>query len=52
MDRVLWTAPVENGDSSAPAVSHNGVYVSYVCPQTYRFNSTTGQQDWNYGGSG
>jgi outer membrane protein assembly factor BamB len=47
---VLWTAPVENGDSSAPAVTQNGVYVSYVCPQTYRFNPKTGKQVWHYSG--
>lgn len=47
---LLWTAAVENGDSSAPAVTQSGVYVSYVCPQTYRFNPTTGQQVWHYSG--
>jgi outer membrane protein assembly factor BamB len=47
---VLWTEPVENGDSSAPAVTQNGVYVSYVCPQTYRFNPKTGKQVWHYSG--
>jgi len=47
---VLWTAGVANGDSSAPAVTQNGVYVSYVCPQTYRFNPTTGAQVWHYSG--
>jgi len=47
---VLWTAGVENGDSSAPAVTPKGVYVSYVCPQTYRFNPTTGAQIWHYSG--
>jgi outer membrane protein assembly factor BamB len=48
---VLWTASVENGDSSAPAVTSDGVYVSYACPQTYRFNPMTGQQIWHYSGS-
>ncbi len=47
---VLWTAPVANGDSSAPAVSSDGVYVSYVCPQTYKFNPTSGQLIWHYNG--
>ncbi|MGH8337705.1 MAG: PQQ-binding-like beta-propeller repeat protein, partial [Gammaproteobacteria bacterium] len=32
--QVVWTAAVENGDSSAPAVTSDGVYVSYACPQT------------------
>jgi len=48
--QVLWTAAVSNGDSSAPAVTTSGVYVSYVCPQTYRFDLTTGKQIWNYSG--
>jgi outer membrane protein assembly factor BamB len=48
--QVVWTAPVENGDTSAPAVSDDAVYVSYACPQTYRFDAKTGQQIWHYSG--
>ena len=48
---LLWTQPVENGDSSAPAVTSDGVYVSYACPQSYRFNPTTGQPIWHFYGS-
>lgn len=47
---VLWTASVENGDNSSPAVDSTGVYVSYACPQTYRFAPKTGQQIWHYSG--
>ena len=47
---VLWTMPVENGDSSSPAVVGGSVYVSYACPQAYAFNATTGEQLWNYSG--
>jgi outer membrane protein assembly factor BamB len=47
---LIWTANVENGDSSAPAVTSDGVYVSYVCPQSYRFNPSTGEQIWHYSG--
>ncbi len=47
---TLWTASVENGDSSNPAVNANGVYVSYVCPQTYRFAPKTGKQTGHYSG--
>jgi len=47
---TVWTAGVANGDSSSPAVSPSGVYVSYVCPQTYRLNPRTGTQVWNYSG--
>jgi outer membrane protein assembly factor BamB len=48
--QVMWTASVENGDSSAPAVTDTAVYVSYVCPQTYRFDPKTGAQVWHYSG--
>lgn len=48
---TLWTASVENGDSSTPAVTANGVYVSYACPQTYRFNAKTGKPVWHYSGA-
>ncbi len=47
---LLWTEEVENGDSSAPAVTSDGVYVSYACPQTYKFDPTTGRQIWHYSG--
>jgi outer membrane protein assembly factor BamB len=48
---LLWTGSVENGDTSAPAISSTGVYVSYACPQSYRFNSKTGAQVWHYSGA-
>ncbi len=47
---TLWTASVANGNSSSPAVASSGVYVSYVCPQTYAFNPKTGAQIWYYNG--
>jgi len=47
---VLWTMPVENGDDSSPALSGNGVYVSYACPQVYDFDPSTGAQLWRYQG--
>jgi outer membrane protein assembly factor BamB len=47
---LLWTGSVENGDSSAPAVTPDGVFVSYACPQTYRFALHSGKLDWNYSG--
>ena len=47
---LLWTQGVENGDYSAPAVTSDGVYVSYACPQTYKFNPTSGQPIWHYSG--
>ncbi len=43
---VLWTAGVQNGDDSSPAVTSDGVYVSYACGVSYRFNPSTGHQDW------
>ncbi len=45
---VLWTAGVENGNNSSPVVTSSGVYVSYVCPQVYRFVPKTGQTKWHY----
>jgi outer membrane protein assembly factor BamB len=45
---VLWTASVENGDNSSPVVTGTGVYVSYVCPQTYKFAPKTGALIWHY----
>ena len=48
--QLLWTGSVENGDNSSPAVSKDGVYVSYACPQTYDFNPTSGAQIWHYSG--
>jgi len=44
---VLWTMPVENGDSSSPAVIPGSVFVSYACPQTYAFGTVSGQQLWH-----
>ena len=46
--QVLWTMPVENGDSSSPAVVGGNVYVSYACPQSYAFNAANGQQLWHH----
>jgi outer membrane protein assembly factor BamB len=42
---IAWTRPVANGDSSAPAVSSDGVYVTYPC-NTYAFRPATGAQTW------
>ena len=47
---VLWTASVENGDNSSPVVTPSAIYVSYVCPQTYKFAATTGRQIWHFSG--
>jgi outer membrane protein assembly factor BamB len=44
---VLWTMGVENGDSSSPAITLGNVFVSYACPQTYAFNTVTGQLLWH-----
>lgn len=50
---IAWTRQVANGDSSAPAVSSDGVYVTYPC-NTYAFRPATGEQTWtdNTGCSG
>lgn len=46
---VLWTAPVANGDNSSPAVSSDGVFVSYPC-QVYKFDPLSGASLWHYSG--
>jgi len=45
---VLWTRPVANGDKSSPAVTADGVYVSYTCPNVYKLNPTTGSLIWQF----
>ena len=42
---IAWTAPVANGDSSAPTVSADGLYVNYPC-QTYDIRPSTGESIW------
>ena len=46
---VLWTAGVANGDKSSPAVSSDGVFVTYPC-QAYKFSPLTGASLWHYEG--
>lgn len=48
--KVVWTAFVEVGDRSSPAVLDGSVFVSYACPQSYAFATKTGQQLWHYSG--
>ena len=45
---VLWTRQVANGDKSSPAVTSDGVYVSYTCPNVYKLNPATGAPIWQY----
>ena len=45
---VLWQQDVMGSDHSSPAVSPDGVYVTYACNQSYDFNPTTGAQMWHY----
>lgn len=46
---VLWTRSVANGDHSSPAVSEDGVFVSYSCPNVYGFEPVDGEPLWAYG---
>ena len=48
---VLWTAGVANGDQSSPAVSSDGVFVTYP-EQAYKFDPLTGASLWHYSGGG
>ena len=43
---IAWTQGVENGDNSVPAVTADGVYVSYPC-WTYDFRPATGDSIWS-----
>ena len=45
---VLWTTPVLNGDASSPAVTSDGVYVSYSCLNVYKLNPATGSPIWQF----
>ena len=46
---LLWTASVANGMDSSPAVSNDGVFVTYPC-QAYKFDPLTGSTLWHYSG--
>jgi len=46
---LLWTAAVLNGDHSSPAVSDDGVFVSYPC-QVYKLDPLVGTPLWRYNG--
>jgi len=43
---IVWTQTVQNGDNSTPAVTADGVYVTYPC-WTYDFRPATGESIWN-----
>jgi outer membrane protein assembly factor BamB len=45
---VLWTQSVANGGNSSPAVTSDGVYVSYACPNVYKLDPATGAQIWHF----
>lgn len=46
---VLWTAPVSNAGNSSPAVTADGVYLSYACINVYKLNPANGSVIWrNY----
>jgi outer membrane protein assembly factor BamB len=46
---LLWTASVANGDQSSPAISKDGLFVSYPC-QVYKFDPISGAPRWHYNG--
>jgi outer membrane protein assembly factor BamB len=47
---VLWTAAV-NGTTSSPAVSADGVFVTFACVQADDFNPSTGVRVWHHSSS-
>lgn len=48
---ILWQTTVWNGQDSSPAVSDDGVFVSYP-GQVYKFSPVSGAPLWHYNGSG
>jgi outer membrane protein assembly factor BamB len=47
---LLWSAFVENGDMSAPAVSGSQVFVTYAGFQDFAFDRITGALNWHVSG--
>jgi outer membrane protein assembly factor BamB len=45
---VIWSVPVANGAESSPAVTGDGVYLSYSCPNVYKLNPANGALIWRY----
>jgi outer membrane protein assembly factor BamB len=45
---VIWTSSVMNGGNSSPAVTNEGVYVSYSCPNVYKLDPATGAKIWHF----
>jgi outer membrane protein assembly factor BamB len=45
---IKWTATVENGHASSPAVSADGVYVSYSCNEAFAFSPSNGNLLWHH----
>jgi outer membrane protein assembly factor BamB len=46
---VLWETYLIGGGNSSPAVSSDGVFVTYPC-QAYKFDPLTGASLWHYSG--
>ena len=44
---VAWTQPVPVGNSSTPAVTNDGVYMTLSC-QSWDFRPATGEQIWTF----
>jgi outer membrane protein assembly factor BamB len=48
---VVWTAPVNGGIDSSPAVTSDGIYVSYECLDAYGFSALDGALLWHHNGT-
>jgi outer membrane protein assembly factor BamB/N-acetylneuraminic acid mutarotase len=44
--RELWAQDVTYGDHSSPALSEDGVFVSYACVRAFKFDRWSGDQVW------
>jgi outer membrane protein assembly factor BamB len=45
---VTWRQKILGGNQSSPAVTTEGIYVSYSCQYTYRLALRTGATTWKY----
>ncbi len=49
---TVWRAPVPYTSSASPAVTDDGVYVSYGCAEAYAFDPRSGAVLWHHPGCG
>jgi outer membrane protein assembly factor BamB len=45
---IRWSAPTNSANRTVPAVTDDGVFVSYSCGETYAFDRSTGHPLWHH----